>query len=127
MPKGGKRPGAGRPPGAQNKNKPFRAAIDAVLAAGGIVDGKKIPTLEEIAAVLLSIAYHGNSQAIKELADRLDGKVPQMLGDSDGNVLQPAAVLIVSDTVTSGAAPKAEGGEEHEGNGSSVRGRSRRR
>jgi|SRR6516225_2226495 len=109
----------GRQKGTPNKNKPFRAALDAVLATGG-TDGKKVPSLEDIATVLLNIANAGNPQAIRELADRLDGKVPQMLGDADGNVLQ-------SDTAAPEPASEAESGEKHERNGSAVRRGSRRR
>jgi len=100
--------------------------LDAVLAAGG-TDGKKVPSLEDIATVLLNIANAGNPQAIRELADRLDGNVPQMLGDADGNVLQPVAALFISDTAAPEPASEAESGEKHERNGSAVRRGSRRR
>ena len=96
--------------------------MDAVLAAGG-TDGKKVPSLEDIATVLLNIANAGNPQVIREL----DGKVPQMLGDADGNVLQPVAALFISDTAAPEPASEAESGEKHERNGSAVRRGSRRR
>jgi hypothetical protein len=49
-----------------------------VLAAG---DDHK--ALRRIARKLLEQAYAGDIAAIKEVADRLDGKVPQLIGGDD--------------------------------------------
>ena len=72
---------AGRPPGSQNKDKPFRDALRMQIAEAG-EDAK---TLRKIATALLDKAATGDVQAIKEVADRLDGKVPQGVigGDED--------------------------------------------
>lgn len=62
------------------KSKPFRDALRVEIAAAG-EDHK---ALRDVAAKLLDMAREGDMQAIKELADRVDGKVPQALvGDDD--------------------------------------------
>jgi hypothetical protein len=70
----------GRPgPRSQYPHKPFRDALRMeVLAAG---DDHKAP--RRIARKLLEQAYTGDIAAIKEVADRLEGKVPQLIGGDD--------------------------------------------
>ena len=75
---------AGRPLGAQNKDKPFRDALRLELAALGEEDPK---ALRGLAKRLLDLASTGEQSlaAIKEVADRLDGKPAQAIigGDAD--------------------------------------------
>jgi hypothetical protein len=66
--------------GATNKDKPFRAAIVRALK---IADDNP-ERLDAIAEQLINQATGGDLQAIKEIADRLDGKVPQAhIGDDE--------------------------------------------
>lgn len=67
---------AGRPPGSQNKDKPFATALRMELAA--LEDGDP-RSLRGLARKLLSSAADGDNTlaAIKEIADRLDGKPAQ--------------------------------------------------
>src|SRR5215831_17721578 len=67
-----------RPPRGQQRDKPYREALRMELAAAG-EDMKK---LREIARTHIEKAAAGDMQAIKELADRLDGKPAQMLEHS---------------------------------------------
>lgn len=68
---------AGRPPGAENKNKRFRAALNRYADANP-------KALDELAEKLFATAMTGDTTAIREVADRLDGKVPQaIVGDED--------------------------------------------
>lgn len=67
---------AGRPPGAENKNKRFKAALNRYADA----DPKR---LDDLAEKLWATAMSGDTTAIREVADRLDGKVPQAIGGSD--------------------------------------------
>lgn len=70
----------GAPVGNQNakKVKPFADAINRAIAQD---DGKR---LREIAEKLLTMAADGEIAAIKELADRTDGKAIQAIaGDPD--------------------------------------------
>lgn len=61
------------------KSKPWRDALDRALAQD---DGKK---LRAAAEKLLSAAAKGESWAVKELADRLDGKaIQQIQAEVDG-------------------------------------------
>src|SRR5262245_4143338 len=67
-----------RPPRGQQRDKPYREALRMELAAAG-EDMKK---LREIAKVHIARCEAGDMQAIKELADRLDGKPGQILEHS---------------------------------------------
>ncbi len=61
---------AGRPLGAENKDKRFKAALIRYADADPA-------RLDQLAAKLWGTALEGDIQALKEVADRLDGKVPQ--------------------------------------------------
>lgn len=66
-------------PRGQQRDKPFRDALRMVIA-----DAEDNPRkLRRIAEKLFDQAAQGDVQAIKEVADRLDGKVPQAVGGSD--------------------------------------------
>lgn len=77
---------AGNANSGRKQEKPFRDAIRMELAAAG--DDHK--ALRLIAAKLIEKATEGDMQAIKELADRTDGKVPQSIigGDEDDNPIK---------------------------------------
>jgi hypothetical protein len=66
-------------PRGQQRDKPFLAALRLEIAAGG--DPKP---LRRIARKLLAKAEEGDVHAIREVADRLDGKVPQAISGEDG-------------------------------------------
>jgi hypothetical protein len=75
-------------PRGQQRDKPFLAALRLEIAeAGG--DPKR---LRRIAKRLLAKAEEGDVQAIREVADRLDGKVPQAISGEDGT---PVSVRFV--------------------------------
>ena len=71
----------GRPKGSQNKNKLYRDALTMELAEAG----DSLAEARKIAKVHIARCKAGDMQAIKEFADRLDGKVPQAVigGDED--------------------------------------------
>src|SRR5262249_53950356 len=64
-----------RPPRGQQRDKPYREALRMELAAAG--DNMK--KLREIARVHIARCEAGDMQAIKDLADRLDGRPAQVL------------------------------------------------
>ena len=71
-----------RPLGSPNKDKPFRDALRMEIKAAGD-DNKE---LREVAKTLIARAKSGDVPAIKEVADRLDGKVPQAhIGGDEGD------------------------------------------
>ena len=72
------------------KDKPFRDALRLQIAEAG-EDHK---ALRRIALALMERAASGDVQAIKEVADRMDGRVPQGHGQDDE--LGPAQVVIVT-------------------------------
>lgn len=66
-------------PRGQQRDKPFLAALRLEVA-----EASDDPLrLRRIARSLLKEAEGGDIAAIKEVADRLDGKVPQGIGGSD--------------------------------------------
>jgi len=67
----------GRPKGSQNKDKPFREALRMEIAALA-EDNQR--GLRRIARELILRAEAGDVTATREIADRLDGKVPQAIG-----------------------------------------------
>ncbi len=78
---------AGRPPGSQNKDKPFRDAIrmEAALAETGLPTVGKPGSLRWIARQLL-IRAGEETAAAKEIGDRLDGKPAQaIIGGDEGD------------------------------------------
>lgn len=76
-------------PRGQQRDKPFLAALRLEIAeAGG--DPKQ---LRRIAKKLLAKAEEGDVHAIREVADRLDGKVPQAITGEDGGA--PVSVRFV--------------------------------
>lgn len=70
-------------PRGQQRDKPFRDALRMEIAAAG-EDHK---ALRRVARALIDKAADGDVPAIKEIADRLDGKPAQaIVGDEDGPV-----------------------------------------
>lgn len=70
---------AGRPP----KEKSFANMLNIAIKEASEKGGTK---LRAVAEALIDKAMAGDVQAIKEVADRLDGKVPQALvGDSESD------------------------------------------
>lgn len=71
------------PPAAQKAargpyiDKPFRAALLLAVKREGGAKAKGKSKLDRIAAQLVQEAMDGDVPAAKEIADRLDGKVPQ--------------------------------------------------
>jgi hypothetical protein len=71
-------PGQSGNPTGKRRESAFRAALDRAVAQD---DGKR---LRDAAEKLLSLAAEGEAWAVKELADRLDGKPAQaIVGDPD--------------------------------------------
>ena len=72
-------------PRGQQRDKPFRDALRMEIAEAGD-DRKK---LREVAKVLIARAMAGDVKAITEIADRMDGKVPQaVIGDEDSDPIK---------------------------------------
>jgi hypothetical protein len=82
---------AGRPPGAQNKDKPFRDAlrVESLLAANGEETPAPKGSLRWIARQAL-IRAGEETAAMKEIRDTLDGRPAQAIvgGDEDDAPIQ---------------------------------------
>jgi hypothetical protein len=90
-------PGQSGNPNGRPKSKPFRKALSEALKASD--DDSEI--LKAVALALVAKAKEGDVQAIKEIADRMDGKVAQAIigGDEDDpsvKVLHKIERVIVS-------------------------------
>src|SRR5262249_24976932 len=83
-----------RHPRGQQRDKPYREALRMELAAAG-EDMKK---LREIAKAHIARCEAGDMRAIRELADRLDGKPMQLLEHS-GPETRPRITKIVHEFV----------------------------
>ena len=82
---------AGNANSGRRQEKPFRDALRMEIAAAG-PDQK---ALREIAAKLLELAVSGDLAAIREVADRTDGKVAQaVIGGDDVDPAIKAALII---------------------------------
>lgn len=77
-------------PRGQQRDKPFRDALRLEVAAAQ--DENDSRSLRRIARELLAVAADGDVSAIKEIADRLDGKVPQAIGGTDE--LDPVRMIV---------------------------------
>ncbi len=89
-------PGVAANPGGMRKTKPFR---DALVLAINRAEGDKV-ALNRIASALVEKAITGDVAAIKEIADRVDGKVAQPnihQGDEDGgpiNITEVRRIIV---------------------------------
>jgi len=83
----------GRPPGP-SKDKPYKDALRRAIARAESLGEDSPRCLNRIADRHLDACARGDMQAIKEMADRLDGRVPQGHGQDDE--LGPAQVVIVT-------------------------------
>ncbi len=83
---------AGAPLGNNNAGKArlWRQALDKVLRehqSGKGSRGEQYQALQEIGKKLVEMAIEGDMQAIKEIGDRIDGKVAQVIaGDSENPI-----------------------------------------
>ena len=83
-------------PGGKHKEKVWRAALDRAFKRrdAGAKDGDPL-ALEKLADAVISAAMMGDMSAVKEIADRLDGKVAQttiLQGDEDGGAVRLTAI-----------------------------------
>lgn len=90
MPRGGKRPGAGRPAGSQNKDTAASRAALADLVAGHV---------ETAIAMLAEIAQNGESEAVRVSAatailDRAYGRPGQAVEITDTTPVMPTEIVI---------------------------------
>jgi hypothetical protein len=72
----------------QQRDKPYREALRLELAE--MSDGEDLKKLRQIARAHIEAAAAGDMQAIKDLADRLDGKPAQVLEHTEG--IQPTTM-----------------------------------
>jgi hypothetical protein len=81
-----------RPLGSQNKDKPFRDALRIELAALGDDDPKALRGLAR--RLLATAATAEGLAAIKEVADRLDGKPAQSIENGEDGAFAVALEVI---------------------------------
>lgn len=85
-------------------DKLFRDALMVAVKRDGITeDGKPTKKLALIAEAVVEKAITGDVPAVKEIADRLDGKVVQAVAGPDGeSPIEMIQRIIVSSTDTDG-------------------------
>ena len=89
----------GRPIGSMNREKPFNQALLMTLRSNPVA-------LRRIAAKLVEKAEEGELAAIREIADRLDGKPVQMLDRRDVPINQLTDEELLA--IAGGALPERE-------------------
>ena len=89
----------GRPIGSSNREKPFNDALRIALRGDPL-------RLRRIAEKLATLAEEGDLAAIRELADRLDGKPTQVFDGRDAPIheLSDAELHLIA----SGGSPRSE-------------------
>jgi hypothetical protein len=80
---------SGNPEGRPKYVKPWKEAIQRAIKRREDSDPH---ALDKLADKLLTKVEEGDVSAIKELGDRLDGKVPQAIGGADD--LPPVSVIV---------------------------------
>jgi hypothetical protein len=74
------------------KERPFAAMLKVAINEAAAEGGTK---LRQVAEALVNEAAKGNVAAIKELADRVDGKVPQGIeGTEDGPTIKTFSEVV---------------------------------
>jgi hypothetical protein len=89
----------GRPIGSLNREKPFNQALLMTLRSNPVA-------LRRIAAKLVEKAEEGELAAIREIADRLDGKPAQVMDRRDVPVAQLTDEELLA--IAAGALPERE-------------------
>ncbi len=84
---------AGNANSGPKKEKPFR---DALLLAISDAEASANPqrSLRKLAERLLDKAADGDMNALKEIADRVDGKVPQAIEGGDEPLKQEHTIIV---------------------------------
>lgn len=82
---------ARKTPGSPKPDKLMRDALAIELHRedGTLIDGKKVKRLRRVAKALVDSAIEGDTAAIKEINDRMDGKVPMQVTGKDETPLIP--------------------------------------
>ena len=99
------KPGQSGNPKGRPKSRPYKDALDRVLQAIGEASGKDINhAYDQIAAAHVSRCMTGDMAAIKEFAERHDGKVPQAVigGDEDDPAI---AISVIERRIVNAANP----------------------
>ena len=89
----------GRPVGSVNREKPFNQALLMTLRSNPLA-------LRRITAKLVEKAEEGELAAIREIADRLDGRPAQMIDRGDVPVTQLTDEELLA--IATGALPERE-------------------
>ena len=89
----------GRPIGSMNREKPFNQALLMTLRSNPLA-------LRRIAAKLVEKAEEGELAAIREIADRLDGKTAQVIDRRDVPLNQLTDEELLA--IAGGALPERE-------------------
>lgn len=67
-----------------NHKKPHRITQHLIAALNEAADGTNVTKMRKVIDALIAKAIEGDVPAIREVIDRLDGKVPQALETGDG-------------------------------------------
>jgi ribosomal protein L17 len=98
---------SGNPAGAPKRPRIFTQSL---LTALKQTDADNVEAIQRIADKLVDLAKDGDVQAIKEIADRVEGKVPQaVVGDPDNPLHVKSAVTLTDEYLAAIAAGSSTG------------------
>jgi hypothetical protein len=101
------KPGQSGNPGGRSKTRPFRDALMMEFASAE--DPVDVPprSMRAVARALIAKALGEDVGAVREIADRIDGKVPQaIVGDAEHDAVR---VTHITRTIVYPKNPDAEG------------------
>lgn len=83
----------GRPPGRETRNKPFKAVLQRRIMLAEEKGGLR--NIDAVALALIRKAKEGDVPAIKEIAERLDGRTSSLLDGDDAASLLLASIKVM--------------------------------
>lgn len=79
-------PGVSGNPGGRPKRKVWTEAIKEAIEEIDQIDPQQRPRIKLLAQALVAAGLAGEVQALREIGDRVEGKVPQaLIGDNDAD------------------------------------------
>lgn len=88
-------PGVSGNPGGRPKRKVWTEAIKEAIEKIDTIDPEQRPRIKLLAEALVAAGLAGEVQALREIGDRVEGKVPNpVVGDSEGDPINVVTKVV---------------------------------